>query len=153
MVALVVLTVHLLPFVRVQRREEDVGTGPAGMNLRQVQHIDQRQRLLVDLRPADDEDGVGLCCSDGLFQAMRHGHTGILPIGITGDDDVLASRQRTAGKRLEGLAPHDDAVAHGHLLEVLHVGRQVAQQVALATDGPIPINSNYRLNGFHIAEF
>ena len=45
-----VLAAHLLPLVHIEGGEMDIGICPTGMNLRQVQHIHQRQCLLIDLR-------------------------------------------------------------------------------------------------------
>ena len=77
---------------------------------------------------------------DGLVDAVGHGHPLGTVVGIAGHYDVLAPGQRPAGEGFKGLAAHDDAVACGDGLEVLEVGRQVAQELPVSADCTVGVD-------------
>ena len=94
---------------------------------RQVEAVGQRQRLGVDLRPADDEHLLAL---GEEFQRpgkrMRHAASGDVD-PLAGDDDIFTVRERPP-ERLPGLAPHHDGMARREGLEVFQVLGDVPQK-------------------------
>ena len=51
--------------------------------------------------------------------------------------DVAAMGQGAVGQRVERVAPHDDGVAGGERLEVLHVVGQMVEQAVAKADSPV----------------
>lgn len=96
-------------------------------NTCEVEPPGQRQRLGVDLRPADDEHllVLGKEC-DGLLQRV-HDRAARNRSLLPRDDDVGAVGKRTP-ERLPGLAAHDDRMARRHGLEMPEVLGNVPQQ-------------------------
>ena len=64
---------------------------------------------------------------------MNNGDIRCREMLVACDDDILPSRQSPFREGVESAPSHDDAVPHGDGLEMLEVGRQVTQQVSVAS--------------------
>jgi hypothetical protein len=101
--------------------------------------IDARQHLRVEVRTAHDHHflGAGVGCDpQRLVDAVHDDTAGGLKPRIACHHDIHPPRQGAAD-RFPGLAPHDQRLAHGQLLEMLKVGRQPPGQAVVATDDAV----------------
>ncbi len=137
-VGAMVFALLFFPLLVVDDGEIGVAALEAGVNQREVQRVDTVDRRAVNLLTANDKHRLG---HRGKFESLlgrvRHDGTLGLIVGLARNHNVLAAGQGTFRKRLKGATTHDDAVAHGQRLEVLQVGREVAQQLALAAYGVV----------------
>ncbi len=75
------------------------------------------QQGAIDFGAADDVGGAFSCyCAGDLGGIVDHGDSGMGPVAIAGEDDVLSLGQR-ATDRIEGFAAHDDGVTAGGFFE------------------------------------
>lgn len=126
------------PLGRVNRREECVGIGATGFDEGELEAVGAADGLAVDFGTADDEYLVGGGNKgDGFVDGVNDFGARGLEVGAAGHDDVAAARKCAFGERFEGLAAHDNGVAHGEGLEVAQVVADVESEAALAADGAV----------------
>jgi hypothetical protein len=104
---------------------------------REVNDIRERQRQPIDLCPSDHGQLGGATRPLHSLFDRRDGQNAIrLPSPIASQNEIGAARKRLAD-RLEGLATHQDGLAHRGRFETLEVLGQSPGQRVVAADDPI----------------
>ena len=105
------------------------------VNVGDEEFVEQGEEKLVDLRAADDEDLVESELGE-IIGVVDDGDAFVRPIRITGEDDILSLRERSADGVKRG-ATHEDGVAAGGFFEELQILREMPGEIAVATDGAV----------------
>src|SRR6185436_15777204 len=107
------------------------------LDQRELKPVGDRQALAVDLGAAGDEHLVVTAAQrERLFDGTGHEHAFRRIALLARDDHHAPPGQGPAADRVEGLATHDQDVAHGELLEAPEIGRQPPGHPVVPADDP-----------------
>jgi len=99
--------------------------------------VEVGEKEFVNLRPSDDVNhGVEETERGDLMELVDNFHPFGSPRLVSGENNVLAARERFTD-RVVGLAPHEDGVAVGGLLEELEILGQAPREVSVFADDPL----------------
>ena len=137
------LTADLDPLVPVDVREPGVALDPR-FDVGDEQLLAVRQQCRVDRTAADDpRPTVGArldaCDVERLGDAVDDLHAGHVPFVVARNHDARPARQWPPDG-VVGAPTHDYRTAHGCVLEVLQIRRQVPRKVAVAADDPVEVH-------------
>jgi hypothetical protein len=111
---------------------------------REIELVDERQRLAVNLPTTTDEYLIATwflsCFHNGVLDRGCRDHSFVLPRRVARDDDIRPIRQRLSEHAQYGfkrLAPHDDGMPERKDLEALQIIRNMPEKLIILSKNAI----------------
>ena len=124
-----VLTLNLFPLLPIHYGKERIGILKRLMNTGDIHLVGTAQSLAIDQRSSDNEHLLFMLAQvqrvmhglarEAIHEIFRH----------RGQHHIFPLRKRTVRKGFERFASHNNRMTGGQLLEMLHISRQMPQQL------------------------
>lgn len=142
-----------LPEIFVNFGEKDIGS-KSGAYPCKVQCISKLNCLSINISATDDEKiFIGSAGSDRIIPCCKVFSTRQIKVGLAGEYDIAALRQRFDRQRFPSTAAHQDCVAGSEFLEMFQIVGQMAQQSVLEAQFAILADSRDNTNMIHYKNF